>query len=260
MTAFDPARTRAGYGAIDIVVNCYTPEIVAAGHAPTDERFREKVGIAGSERRGTTLEDYIAKMDRAGIERSLLVAARCGDLRVKGSTEVPYEAIVDACRKYPDRFSGLAGIDPTRGIAGLKELDRAVHEYGFVGAHLYPHWFGQAPDAAIYYPYYARCAELGIPIMMQVGQCLVYQTRSASAVRGTADRARPGGDRLPRADPDRHPSRLSVGGRDDLVLLEASERLHGRGCLRARSTGPRRPSITRTPMGRTNSCSVPIGG
>lgn len=162
--AFDPARTRTGYGAIDIVVNCYTPEIVAAGRAPTDEGFREKVGIAGNERRGTSLEDYIAKMDRAGIERSLLVAARCGDLRVRGSTE------------YPHRFSGLAGIDPTRGIAGLKELDRAVQEYGFVGAHLYPHWFGKPPDAAIYYPYYARCAELGIPIMMQVGQCLVYQT------------------------------------------------------------------------------------
>jgi predicted TIM-barrel fold metal-dependent hydrolase len=81
----------------------------------------------------------------------------------------------EAVRRYPHRFSGLAGIDPTRGIAGLKELDNAVREFGFVGAHLYPHWFGKAPDAAIYYPYYARCAELGIPIMMQVGHCLVYQ-------------------------------------------------------------------------------------
>jgi predicted TIM-barrel fold metal-dependent hydrolase len=114
-------------------------------------------------------------MDRAGIERSFLVAVRCGDLRVRGSTEIPYEKVHAAVKRYPHRFSGLAGIDPTRGIAGLKELDLAVKEYGFVGAHLYPHWFGQAPDAAIYYPYYARCAELGIPIMMQVGHCLVYQ-------------------------------------------------------------------------------------
>lgn len=173
---FDPAKTRHGFGAIDIVVNCYTPEVVAAGHAPTDTRFREKVGIAGADRQGMSHEDYIAKMDRAGIERSLLAAVRCGDMRVKGSTEVPYEIVAEACRKYPDRFSGLAGIDPTRGIAGLRELDIAVKEYGFVGAHLYPHWFGKAPDAAIYYPYYARCAELGIPIMMQIGQCLVYQT------------------------------------------------------------------------------------
>ena len=176
MTAFDPTATRTGYGAIDIVVNPYTPEVVAAGHAPTDGNFRSKVGIAGNDRGGLSLEDYIAKMDRAGIERSLLVANRCGDLRIKGSTEVPYAIVAEMCRKYPHRFSGLAGIDPTRGIAGLRELDVAVKEYGFVGAHLYPHWFGKAPDAAIYYPYYARCAELGIPLMMQVGQCLVYQT------------------------------------------------------------------------------------
>ena len=98
------------------------------------------------------------------------------------------------CRKYPHRYSGLAGIDPLRGIAGLKELDYAVKELGFVGAHLYPHWFGQAPDAAIYYPYYARCAELGIPIMMQVGHCLIYRAttvspRWQSRLRSTASRS-----------------------------------------------------------------------
>jgi uncharacterized protein len=174
--AFDPAKSALGYGAVDIVVNMYTPEIVAEGRAPTDERFRDQVKVEQAHRRGLTLEQYLEKMDRAGIERSLLVAVRCGDLRVRGSTEIPYETVHAAVARYPHRFSGLAGIDPTRGIAGLKELDRAVKEYGFVGAHLYPHWFGQAPDAAIYYPYYARCAELGIPIMMQVGHCLVYQS------------------------------------------------------------------------------------
>ena len=50
-----------------------------------------------------------------------------------------------------------------------------MKEYGFVGAHFYPHWFNEAPDSAVWYPYYARCAELNIPVMMQVGHCLVYQ-------------------------------------------------------------------------------------
>ena len=110
---------------------------------PTDESFRDKVRVAQSHRRGLTLEQYIEKMDRAGIERSFLIAVRCGDLRVRGSMEIPYAKVHDAVQRYPHRFSGLAGIDPTRGIAGLKELDHAVKEYGFVGAHLYPHWFGQ---------------------------------------------------------------------------------------------------------------------
>ena len=172
---FDPGKTKLGYGAIDIVVNVYTPQAFAEGRIGTDDDFRTKVRLKSSYRRGITMEDYLLKMDRAGIERSLLVAARCGDLRVKGSTEIPYEWVAEICKKYPHRFSGLAGIDPTRGIAGLKELDVAVRKYGFVGAHFYPHWFGEAPDAAIWYPYYARCAELDVPIMMQVGHCLVYQ-------------------------------------------------------------------------------------
>lgn len=172
---FDPARTRDGYGAIDIVVNFYTPRVIAEKRAPTDETFRDQVRMAPEHRRGLTPEQYIEKMDRAGIERSLLIATRCGDRRMSTSTEIPYEYVHEACRAYPHRFSGLAGIDPLRGVAGLKELDRAVREFGFVGAHLYPHWFGQAPDAAIYYPYYARCAELGIPIMMQIGHCLIYR-------------------------------------------------------------------------------------
>jgi len=174
--SFDPSQARDGYGAIDIVVNFYTPQVVAEKRVPTDENFRDQVRMQRSHREGMTPEQYLEKMDRAGIERSFLVAARCGDRRMRTSTEIPYEYVHEACRKYPHRFSGLAGINPLLGVAGLKELDKAVHEYGFVGAHLYPHWFGQAPDAAIYYPYYARCAELGIPIMMQVGQCLVYRS------------------------------------------------------------------------------------
>jgi predicted TIM-barrel fold metal-dependent hydrolase len=59
-------------------------------------------------------------------------------------------------------------------VAGLRELDHAVNRLGFVGAHWYPHWFGMRPDAALIYPYYARCCELDIPIMMQVGHNLIY--------------------------------------------------------------------------------------
>ena len=59
-------------------------------------------------------------------------------------------------------------------MRGLKELDKAVNDYGFVGAHWYPHWFSMPPDAPQIYPYYARCAELDIPLMLQVGHNLVY--------------------------------------------------------------------------------------
>ena len=163
---------KSGY--IDIVCNLYTPQTVQEGRTGIDSEFKQQVRMPGNMRNGVGIEDYLGKMDRSNIERSLLIAVRAGDLRVRGSFEVPYDYVHEVCRQYPERFSGLAGVDPTRGMQGLRDLEVAVRDYGFVGAHWYPHWFAMPPDAARIYPYYAKCCELDIPIMMQVGQNLVY--------------------------------------------------------------------------------------
>ena len=115
-------------------------------------------------------------MDRAGIERSLLIATKTGQLGLPGSWHLPYEVVADAVQAHPDRFSGLAGLDATEGMAGVRALRHAVQEYGFVGAHFYPHWFELAPDHARWYPFYAACVELDVPVQLQVGQSLVYDS------------------------------------------------------------------------------------
>lgn len=162
-------------GAIDIVVNLRTPDEVEAGQSATDDNFADQVRQSSDTRRGTSIPDYLRLMDRAGIERSLLIAVRCGDMHVQGSVSIPYARVAEICRAHPDRFSGLAGIDPTLGLQQLRELEQAVREFGFVGAHYYPHWFDMAPDHPYVFPIYGKCAELDIPIMMQVGQNLIYQ-------------------------------------------------------------------------------------
>ena len=164
-------------GIIDIVVNLYTPQEVELGQTGLDEEFKKQVRMPEKMRSGVTIPDYIKKMDQAGIERSLLIAVRAGDIRVPESFEVPYESVHKVCSEYPDRFSGLAGIDPFRGMQGLRDLEHAVNEMGFVGAHLYPHWCELPPNHRKYYPYYAKCSELEIPIMMQVGHNLVYSRK-----------------------------------------------------------------------------------
>ena len=160
--------------AIDIVCNPFTPEAVKNGWTGLDDDFKAQVRMPEEMRGGVTMEEYIGRMDRAGIERSLLIAVRAGDIDKRGGFELPYSYVHEICRQFPDRFSGLAGIDPFRGMQGLRDLEEAVRELGFVGAHLYPHWCELAPDHAKYYPYYAKCCELDIPIMMQVGHNLVY--------------------------------------------------------------------------------------
>jgi predicted TIM-barrel fold metal-dependent hydrolase len=165
-------------GFIDIVVNMHTPEVYQDREkkgAGVDDAFRNKTR-SGGVIQGVSIEDYLKKMDAAGIERSLLIATRNGDLNVRGSYHLPYETVAAVCQKYPDRFSGLAGIDPTLGVKQLKELEYAVKELKFVGAHYYPHWFDMAPDHPYVFPIYGKCAELDVPIMMQVGHNLIYQS------------------------------------------------------------------------------------
>jgi uncharacterized protein len=165
----------AGY--IDIVCNLYDPEGVRKGQTGIDDTFKKQVRMDPRLWGGIRTSAYLRKMDRAGIERSLLIAVRAGDLNVAGSFEVPYERVAKVCARHPQRFSGLAGVDPFRGMQGLRDLEYAVKDLGFVGAHLYPHWFGLAPDNAKFYPYYAKCCELDIPIMMQIGHNLVYSQK-----------------------------------------------------------------------------------
>ena len=106
-----------------------------------------------------------------------MIAAKVGSLGPPACYHVPCELVAEAVRKYPKRFSGLAGIDPTEGMAGVRQLERAVRDVGFIGAHSYPHWFELAPDHARYYPFYAKCVELDVPIQLQVGQSHVYDPR-----------------------------------------------------------------------------------
>jgi predicted TIM-barrel fold metal-dependent hydrolase len=162
-------------GAIDIVCNPFTAAEIAQEQTGVDDAFFDKVALRSGDRGGVEMAEYVQRMDQAGIERSLLIATRAGDMRVRHSFQIPYAQVADYCEEFPDRFSGLAGVDPTAGMRGLRELESGVRDFGFVGAHLYPHWFELAPDHAKYYPIYAKCCELDIPIMMQVGHCLAYR-------------------------------------------------------------------------------------
>jgi predicted TIM-barrel fold metal-dependent hydrolase len=161
--------------AIDIVCNPFTAAEIANKQTGFDERFMDQVRMPADMRAGVSMDRYAKLMDEAGVDHSLLIAVRAGDRRMKGSIEIPYDQVADYCRAMPTRYSGLAGVDPFRGMEQLRDLEVAVKELGFVGAHSYPHWFSLPPDAAQWYPIYAKCCELDIPIMMQVGQNLIYQ-------------------------------------------------------------------------------------
>jgi uncharacterized protein len=161
-------------GAIDIVINLHTPEVLPLKPKWRKDFIGGKIGADAEILNGLSIEKYLERMDRAGIQMAFIAASRSGSKGHPSNWQLPYEIVADVVRKYPKRFKGLAGIDPTEGMNGVRELEHAIGELGFVGAHVYPHWFEMAPHHRKYYPFYAKCVELNIPIQMQVGHCLLY--------------------------------------------------------------------------------------
>lgn len=159
---------------IDAVCNLFTPEVVASRPGWTGSFLGGKIGAEPARIAGMSVDDHVAMLDRAGIDHALLIAPKMGRVGLPASWHMDVRHVVDAVQQRPDRFSGLAGVDPYSGARGRRELARMVQEYGFVGAHLYPQWFEMAPDHRRYYPLYAACEELEVPIQLQVGHCLRY--------------------------------------------------------------------------------------
>ena len=162
------------YKAIDAVVNIWTREALSQRPDWGDDFFVGKMNAKDSLMTGLSLDEMLERMETAGIEKAFLIAAHAGRVGMPGCYHMPYEIVARACEEYPDRFYGLAGIDPFDGMEGVRAFEDAVQNMGFIGAHLYPHWYELAPDHAKYYPFYAKCCELDVPIQMQVGLSMVY--------------------------------------------------------------------------------------
>jgi len=160
--------------AIDIVANIFTEEV--GEYRPKNRKafYQGKMKVDDGTMNGVSLEEMLRRMDKAGIERAFLVASKNGPIGHPSCYHLPYELVERAVKQYPERFYGLAGVDPTEGMDGVRALERAVKDMGFIGAHSYPHWFELPPNHARYYPFYAKCVELGVPIQLQVGQSMIY--------------------------------------------------------------------------------------
>lgn len=115
-------------------------------------------------------EEFIEEiMDPMGVEKVIVPLGQgAGAL---GSRERPFDLEESAklIEKYPDRFAAQLMVDPNRGMEVVRELERAVKDYGFKGAHLHPYSIGKPLNDAIYYPIYAKCCELDVPVQAQVG-------------------------------------------------------------------------------------------
>ena len=102
------------------------------------------------------------QMDKFGIERGMLGV---------GFQSSRAEDSLRALREHPDRFFGSIEVDPNRGMEAVRDLQRAVEELGVKAATAFPAGLNpQVPiNDAKFYPLYAKCIELDIPICVCAG-------------------------------------------------------------------------------------------
>jgi predicted TIM-barrel fold metal-dependent hydrolase len=112
---------------------------------------------------GQSVEQVVSEMDAAGIGKSILTGL------VEGSFAVSNDVVAEWMRAYPDRFAGRCCVDPRDPVAACRELERCVTELGFGSLLVLPYAFGFPFSHRLYYPLFARCVELDVPVVTQVG-------------------------------------------------------------------------------------------
>ncbi len=108
-------------------------------------------------------QDYVGialdEMEKHGIAKAM-ISVRFGN---------PLGA--RALQEHPDRFIGSYAVDPNLGMEGVRELRKAVELYGVKAATAFP--AGCVPQVPIndkkFYPLYAACVDLDIPIFVCAG-------------------------------------------------------------------------------------------
>jgi predicted TIM-barrel fold metal-dependent hydrolase len=158
-------------GAIDVWFNVFTPEAMQRSYAKYPELSDVFKWWHMEERLdGLSIEQFIELLDGAGVDKVLIPSIQMQSHQNRHMLmDFTPEDVARIAQAAPGRVHGLYGINPWKRMDGVKELERSVRELGFKGAHLHAYGFGLPINHRKFYPYYAKCAELQVPVIMQVG-------------------------------------------------------------------------------------------
>jgi len=129
--------------------------------------FDHIFGRPGLLARGITLEEMVAEMDAANVQQVMVSGA---DSRRVNGLLVENEWVAGLAQRLPGRVIAGVGIDPLRPIMDVvREIESLVRNHGFFFLKLFPYSVDLQPQDRRFYPIYAKCCELDIPVWTQVG-------------------------------------------------------------------------------------------
>lgn len=111
--------------------------------------------------RSQTGAELIKKMDRAGVDKSVIFSF----------VEQPDDDfIAKEVAAFPDRLIGFACVNPWMREEALNEIERSVTELGLKGLKLHPLLHGaQMDNIELMGPIFEKCEKLNIPIIAHSG-------------------------------------------------------------------------------------------
>ncbi|MBN1572325.1 MAG: amidohydrolase [Deltaproteobacteria bacterium] len=130
---------------------------------PMFESLRRWMGIEKFEQE-IPVEYTLETMDRAGVQTGLI----CAWWGPQGAL-ISNDEVKEIVNHHPDRFRGIASVDISRPMEGIRELNRCAKELGFIGLRIVQWYWNLPPTHRYYYPIFAECVKLGIPVCLQVG-------------------------------------------------------------------------------------------
>ena len=113
---------------------------------------------------GIPIDTTIKAMDDGGIDTALISAwhGPTGEL-------ISNDEVFKWVQEFPDRLYGLASVDLTNPMQAINKLNQCVLDYGFKGLRIVQWLWDKPCTHPLYYPLYAECVRLGIPVCLQVG-------------------------------------------------------------------------------------------
>jgi 5-carboxyvanillate decarboxylase len=116
-------------------------------------------------------ERRLADMDATGIDRQIISLTSPGTQafdrdRAVAMATLANDQLAEACRRHPDRFTGLTAIAPQDPEGAAKEIERGAHDLGFKGVIVNSHTNGEYLDTPKFWPIFEAAEALDTPIYL----------------------------------------------------------------------------------------------
>jgi 5-carboxyvanillate decarboxylase len=113
----------------------------------------------------------IADMDATGIDRQIIALTAPGvqvfDPATASALAIDAnDQLAEACRKYPDRFTGMVAMAPHDPANAVKEMERGIRKLGFKAVIVNSHTHGHYLDEPQFTPVLEAAEALGVPIYL----------------------------------------------------------------------------------------------